>query len=84
MLMERNVLSEQNEQGLEKKAVQTDGKGSGKSQKKRSQADKIGRHKWNQQLLNRVLERQDAIFEQLRWVRVKLDRLGEADYRKLI
>lgn len=59
-------MTEHIEQGLEKKTVQTNREGAGKPQKKRSQSDKLGRHKWNQQLLKQVLDRQEAIFEQLR------------------
>jgi len=43
-------LTEQNEQGLAEKAVQNRREEPEKP-KKRSQADKIGRHKWNQQML---------------------------------
>ena len=73
-------MSEQNEQDFGEKTVQSKGEAAEKVKKKRSQADKVGRHKWNQQLLKQVKDRQDLIFEQLRWVRQKLDRLGEADY----
>jgi hypothetical protein len=80
--MEWNVLTEQNEQGLTEKAVQTNVEGVEKLRKKRSQADKVGRHKWNQQLLKSTLEGIEDLKTELRWVRHKLDRLGEADYSK--
>ena len=75
-------MTEQNEQGYEEKAAQTNSKGVEKPKKKRSQSDKFGINRWNQQLLKQVLNRQERIFDQLRWVRVKLDQLGEADYSK--
>jgi hypothetical protein len=81
MLMEWKFLTEQNEQGLEEKTVQTSGKEAEKP-KKRSQSDKIGRHKWNQQLLKSTLQGIEDLKTELRWVRHKLDRLGEADYSK--
>jgi hypothetical protein len=80
--MERNVLNERNEQGLEEKAVQTNCEEAEKP-KKRSQSDKIGRHKWNQQLLKSTLEGIEDLKTELRWVRHKLDRLGEADYSQV-
>ena len=78
--MERKTLTEQNEQGLAGKTVQSSGEGAGKPQKKRSQADKVGRHKWNQRLLKSALDGIEDLKTELRWVRHKLDRLGEADY----
>ena len=76
-------MAEQNEQRLDGKAVQTNGKGAGKPQKRRSQADKIGRYKWNQQLLKSTLQGIEDLKTELRWVRHKLDRLGEADYSRV-
>ena len=72
----------QNEHGLEEKAVQSSGEEAEKPKKKRSQADKLGRHKWNQQLLKSMLDGIEDLKTELRWVRHKLDRLGEADYSK--
>ena len=80
--MEQNTLTEQNEHGLEEKAVQNSGEEAEKPKKKRSQAEKIGRHKWNQQLLKSTLDGIEDLKTELRWVRHKLDRLGEADYSK--
>ena len=75
-------MIEQNEQGTEQKPVQNNGQGAEKPQKKRSQAQKLGRHKWNQQLLKSTLDGIEDIKTEMRWVRHKLDRLGEADYSK--
>ncbi len=75
-------MTEQNEQGLEEKAVQTTVEEAGKPKKKRSQIAKKGINRWNQDLLKRVLTTQERIECELRWVRHKLDRLGEADYSK--
>ena len=82
MLIEWIVLSEHNEQGLDEKIVQTVGEVAEKPKKKRSQSDKVGVNRYNQQLLKRVLDTQERIEGELRWVRHKLDRLGEADYSK--
>ncbi len=80
--MEWKTLTEHIEQGLGGKAVQFSAKGVEKPKKKRSQAAKLGRHRWNQDLLKRVLDTQERIECELRWVRHKLDRLGEAAYSK--
>jgi len=80
--MERNVLTEHVEQGLDGKVVQNNGVVAGKSKKKRSQSDKVGVNRYNQQLLKRALVAIENIEGQLRWVRHKLDRLGEADYSR--
>ena len=75
-------MTEHIEQGLSGKAVQSSMEGAEKAKKKRSEAEKLGRHRWNQDLLKRVLDTQERIECELRWVRHKLDRLGEADYSK--
>jgi len=59
LLMERIVLSEHVEQGLEEKNVQT----MEKPRKKRSQEDKVGRLKYNQVLLKRVLAELEKVEE---------------------
>ena len=71
-------MTEHVEQGLSEMSVQK----IEKPKKKRDQSDKVGINRYNQLLLKRTLDRQEAIFEQLRWVRRKLDRMGEADYSK--
>ncbi len=53
-----------------------------KPKKRRSQAQKVGRHKWNQHLLKSALEGIEDLKTEMRWVRNKLDRIGEADYSK--
>ena len=80
--MERKVLIEQNEQGLAKKAVQTDGKEVQEPKKKRSQSDKFGINRWNQHLLKEALDGIRDLKTEMRWIRVKLDRISEADYSK--
>jgi hypothetical protein len=47
-----------------------------KNRNKRSQIAKKGINRWNQDLLKQVKARQNQIFEQLRWMRNKMDRLG--------
>ncbi len=76
-------MSEHVEQGLGALAVQSAEKvveKPAKPVKKRSQVEKVGRHKWNQQLLKQTLEGIEDVKTELRWVRHKLDRMGEADY----
>jgi hypothetical protein len=82
MLMERNVLTEQNKQGLEEKAVQINGEAVKNPKKKRSQSDKAGINRWNQQLIIRCLAKLEALESEARWIRHKMDRLGEADYSR--
>ncbi len=73
-------MTEQIKQGVSEETVQTTEKAREKSRKKRSQSDKIGINKYNQQLLKRVLVGIDDVKAELRWVRHRLDRLGEAVY----
>ncbi len=75
-------MTEQNEQGLTEKAVQTKGEGFKKPKKKRSQNDKYGINRWNQHLLKDALKEIRDIKTEMCWIRVKLDRIGEADYSK--
>ena len=75
-------MTEQNEQGLAEKAVQTNNKRVEKPKKKRSQNNKYGINRWNQHLLKDALKEIKDIKTEMRWIRVKLDRLGEADYSK--
>ena len=75
-------MTEQNEQGLAEKAVQTNGKEVQEPKKKRSQSDKFGINRWNQHLLKDALDGIEDLKTEMRWIRVKLDRIGEADYSK--
>ena len=75
-------MTEHVEQGFEEKLVQSGKKGVEKAKKKRDRAAKVGRHRWNQELLKSVLSGIEDVKRELRWVRHKLDRLGEADYSK--
>lgn len=80
--MEWKTLTEHIEQGLSDEVVQSSVEGAQKGKKKRSQSDKAGINRYNQQLIKQSLITQKEILEQLRWVRHKLDRMGEADYSK--
>jgi hypothetical protein len=51
-----------------------------KTKKKRSRSDKIGINKYNQQLLKRCLRGIEDVRTELRWVRHRIDRIGEAEY----
>ncbi|MCW4024912.1 MAG: hypothetical protein NWF01_07760 [Candidatus Bathyarchaeota archaeon] len=53
-----------------------------KAKKKRSASDKYGLHRYNQVLLKQALAAIREIKGELRWMRHKLDRLGEAEYSR--
>ncbi len=75
-------MTEQVKQGFEDKPVQSSSKEAEKPRKRRDRAAKLGRHRWNQELLKSVLTGIEDVKRELRWVRHKLDRLGEAEYSK--
>ena len=83
MLMERKVLTEHVEQGLSEMPVQKIGKEIEKPKKKRDPSDKAGINRYNQQLIKQTLAAVEDLKTELRWVRHKLDRLGEADYSRV-
>lgn len=70
-------MSEQDIHVSSEKAVQKHQK----LREKRSRSAKIGRIKYNQQLLKRCLRGIEDLRTELRWIRHKLDRLGEAEYK---
>jgi len=78
--MEVFSLTEQIKQDVGEELVQMAEKEPKKPRKKRSQSDKIGTNKYTQQLVKRCLVGIEDIKAELRWVRHKLDRLGEANY----
>jgi hypothetical protein len=80
VLMEGFILIKQDEQDMEEKAVQMSEKVTEKCKKGRSQEDKVGRIKYQTVLLKEVKAENKQILTELRWVRHKLDRLGEAEY----
>jgi hypothetical protein len=65
---------------MEEKAVQMDEKVIQTCKKGRSQEDKVGRIKYQTVLLKEVKGQNKQILTELRWVRHKLDRMGEAEY----
>ena len=78
--MEGFSSTEQIKQALGEVVVQMPQLMARKTRKKRSRSDRIGREKYNQQLLKRALDVLEDVKTELRWVRHKLDRIGEADY----
>jgi len=80
LLMEWIVLIEQDEQDMSEKAVQMDEKVIQTCKKGRSVEDKVGRIKYQTVLLKEVKGQNKRILDELRWVRHKLDRMGEAEY----
>ena len=82
MLMERIVLVERVEQSLGELPVQTSEKTVEKPKMKRSQEEKVGRLKYHEVMTKKVYAQNERILGELRWVRHKLDRLGEADYSR--
>ena len=73
-------MTEQIKHDVGEETVQRLEKASEKARKKRSQSDKIGTNKYTQQLVKRCLVGIEDVKAELRWVRHKLDRLGEANY----
>jgi hypothetical protein len=80
MLMEWKALIEQDKQDLEEVAVQTSEKDIEKHRKKRTAEQKIGRQKIHEIRTNKVYAQNERILEQLRWIRIRLERIGEAEY----
>jgi hypothetical protein len=81
--MEWIVLVEQDKQDVEEKMVQMGEKVTETCKKGRSQEDKVGRIKYQTVLLKEVKVQNKQILTELRWVRHKLDRMGEADYDEM-
>jgi hypothetical protein len=50
--------------------------------KVRSRSEKVGRHKYNQQLIKQCFLGIEDIKGELRWVRHRFERIGEAEYEK--
>jgi hypothetical protein len=78
--MEWNVLIEQEKQVLDAEDVQTSKETVEKPLKKRSQEDKVGRIKYQSVLLKEVKGQNEQILTELRWVRHRLEKIGEASY----
>jgi hypothetical protein len=78
--MEGFILVEQDEQDMGEKAVQIGEKELKKPRGKRSPEAKIGRQKYHEVLTKEVHDQNKRILTELRWVRHKLDRMGEAEY----
>ena len=73
-------MIEQDKQDLGEISVQTSDKDIEKPKKKRTAEQKIGRQKWHEIKTNRVYTQNERILEQLRWIRRRLERIGEAEY----
>ena len=76
-------MIKQDEQDMGEKAVQMDEKVIQTCKKGRSQEDKVGRIKYQSVLLKQVKSQNEQILTELRWVRHRLDKIGEADYDEL-
>ena len=79
-LMEQKALIEQEKQDSEENIVQTLEKDHEKPRKKRTAEQKIGRQKVHEIKTNKVYSQNERILEQLRWIRIRLERIGKADY----
>ena len=73
-------MIEQDKQELEENMVQSLEKDPEKPQRKRSAEQKIGRQKLHEIRTNKVFSQNERILEQLRWIRIRLERIGEAEY----
>jgi hypothetical protein len=78
--MEWNVLIEQEKQVYDAEDVQTSKETVEKPLKKRSQEDKVGRLKYHEVLTKKVFAQNERLLDELRWIRRRLERIGEADY----
>jgi hypothetical protein len=80
MLMEWRALIEQNKQNLDETSVQISNKKREKSKKHRSTEEKIGRLKYHEVLTKKVFAQNERLLAELRWIRRRFKRIGEADY----
>lgn len=78
--MEWKALIEQDKQDLEKIVVQTADKEREKRKNKRSSEEKIGRLKYHEVLTKKVFAQNERLLGELRWIRRRLERIGEAEY----
>jgi hypothetical protein len=79
-LMERETLIEQDKQDLGEISVQTTEKDHEKPKKQRSAEEKIGRLKYHEVLTKKVFAQNERLLGELRWIRRRLERIGEAEY----
>jgi len=79
-LMEWKALIEQDKQDLEEISAQTSEKDREKPKKQRSAEDKIGRLKYHEVLTKKVFAQNERLLGELRWIRRRLERIGEAEY----
>lgn len=73
-------MFEQEKQDLGEKDIQIEEKELKKPRGKRSAEAKIGRLKYHEVLTKEVHEQNKQILTQLRWVRHRLEKIGEANY----
>jgi RNA polymerase-binding transcription factor DksA len=78
--MEWKALIEQDKQDLEENMVQTTEKDREKPKNKRSAEEKIGRLKYHEVLTKKVFAQNERLLGELRWIRRRLERIGEAEY----
>jgi hypothetical protein len=80
MLMEWKALNEQDKHDLEEISVQTADKDREKPKNKRSAEEKIGRLKYHEVLTKKVFAQNERLLRELRWIRRRLERIGETKY----
>ena len=80
MLMEWKALNEQDKQDLEEISVQISDKDREKPKNKRSAEEKIGRLKYHEVLTKKVFAQNECLLDEMRWIRRRLERIGEAEY----
>jgi hypothetical protein len=80
MLMKWKAMNEQDKQDLEEISVQTSDKDPEKPKNKRSPEEKIGRLKYHEVLTKKVFAQNERLLDELRWVRHRLERIGDAEY----
>jgi len=80
MLMEWKALIEQDKQDVEEISAQITEKVCEKPRKQRSAEEKIGRLKYHEVLTKKVFAQNERLLGELRWIRRRLERIGEAEY----
>jgi hypothetical protein len=73
-------MNEQEKQDLEEIPVQTTEKDHEKPKNKRTAEEKIGRLKYHEVLTKKVFAQNERLLDELRWIRRRLERIGEAEY----
>jgi hypothetical protein len=78
-LIEWKAMNEQDKQDVEEISVQTSDAEREKPKNKRSAEEKIGRLKYHEVLTEKVFAQNERLLGELRWIRRRLEGIGEAE-----